>query len=165
MFRLLVQRYQTPLTRYLYRRLSSVDRAEEAAQEVFVRAFFSLPKLRKPEAFFSWLLGIGDRVAREALRAAKRRRAVGWEQVDVAELASQDDRDEDTSVNEAVARLPETYREVIVRRFYAGQSCAEISSGLGIPLGTVTKRLSLAYSLLRQSLREQVPHQTERLPG
>ena len=67
-------------------------------------------------------------------------------------------------MSEAVARLPEAYREVIVRRFYAGQSCAEISADLGVPLGTVTKRLSLAYSLLRQSLRELSPHQKEGLP-
>ena len=45
-----------------------------------------------------------------------------------------------------MAKLPETYREVIVLRFYDGQSCAEIGRGLDIPLGTVTKRLSRAYS-------------------
>ena len=163
MFRVLVQRYQTPLTSYLYRRLGSVDRATEAAQEVFVRAFFSLSKLQKPEAFFCWLVGIGERVALEALRAAKRCRAVDWEQVDPAELTSQIERD-DTPVNEAVARLPENYREVIVRRFYAEQSCAEISADLGVPLGTVTKRLSVAYSLLRQSLRAQMPHEKEEAP-
>ena len=164
-FRLLVQRYQTPLTRYLYRRLGCVDRATEAAQEVFVRACFSLTKLQKPETFFSWLLGIGERVALETLRTARRRRTVDWEQIDPAELAGKHDRDGDTAVNEAVARLPESYREVIVRRFYAGQSCAEISADLGVPLGTVTKRLSLAYSLLRQSLREPSPRQKEGLPG
>lgn len=165
MFRVLVQRYQTPLIQYLNRRLGSVDRATEAAQEVFVRAFFSLTKLQKPEAFFSWLLGIAVRVAMETLRTAKRCRAVDWELIDPADLASKRDRDDDTPVSEAVAQLPEVYREVIVRRFYGGQSCAEISSDLGVPLGTVTKRLSLAYSLLRQSLREQMPRQKEELPG
>jgi RNA polymerase sigma-70 factor (ECF subfamily) len=164
-FRLLVERYQSPLSKYLYRRLGSLDKATEAAQEAFVRAFFSLSKLKKPQLFFSWLLGIGERVALETLRTARRRRAVNRERVGSAHLAGKHDPDEDTPVREAVDRLPESYRELIVRRFYAGQSCAEISADLGVPLGTVTKRLSLAYSLLRQSLREQTPHQEQELPG
>ena len=56
------------------------------------------------------------------------------------------------AVTEAVTRLPDTYREVIMLRFYGGRSCAEISHDLGVPLGTVTKRLSRAYALLREQL-------------
>ena len=48
----------------------------EAAQETFVRAYFALGDLRKPEAFFSWLFGIADRVAKETQRAAMRQRTV-----------------------------------------------------------------------------------------
>ncbi len=73
-FRHLVERYQTPLLRHLRLRLGNVGEATEAAQEAFVRAYFALGDLRKPEAFFSWLLGIADRVAKETHRAAKRRR-------------------------------------------------------------------------------------------
>jgi RNA polymerase sigma-70 factor (ECF subfamily) len=60
-------------------------------------------------------------------------------------------------VTEAVARLPDVYREVIVLRFYNGRSCAEISRDLNVPLGTVTKRLSRAYALLREHLGRKLP--------
>ena len=67
-FRLLVQRYQKPLFSFLTTRLRDRPEAEEAAQESFVRAFMSLKKLRKPESFYSWLLGIAARVAKEQFR-------------------------------------------------------------------------------------------------
>lgn len=157
-FRHLVERYQSPLRRCLYTRLGNAEEATEAAQETFVRAYFALSKLRKPASFFSWLLGIADRVAKETRRAAGRRRTVDWEQLEPAELADKQDACTDTSVTEAVAKLPDMYREVIVLRFYGGQSCVEISRDLDVPLGTVTKRLSRAYTLLREHLGPKFPN-------
>ena len=73
-FGLLVDRYQKSLFSYLAWRVGNYSQAEEAAQESFVRAFLSLAKLRKPESFYSWLLGIAGRVAQEQFRAELRRR-------------------------------------------------------------------------------------------
>jgi RNA polymerase sigma-70 factor, ECF subfamily len=81
---------------------------------------------------------------------------VAWEQTDPAEPAGKQEECADTALTEAVARLPDAYREVIVLRFYEGQSCQEISRGLDVPLGTVTKRLSRAYGLLRERLAGRV---------
>ena len=158
-FRHLVERYQSPLRRCLYARLGNAEEATEAAQETFVRAYFALPELRKPASFFSWLLGIAERVAKETHRAAKRSRSVAWERVEPTKLAGKQDTHTDTVVTEAVAKLPDVYREVILLRFYGGRSCAEISRDLEVPLGTVTKRLSRAYSLLREQLGTRSPSQ------
>jgi RNA polymerase sigma-70 factor (ECF subfamily) len=127
--------------------------AAEAAQETFVRAYFALGKLKRPEAFLSWLLGIADRVAKEAVRASKRRRRDVPLLGDVAETAPEHDDSASRQVSLAVAGLPELYRDVVLLRYYAGMSCAEISRHQDVPLGTVTKRLSRAYALLRESLR------------
>jgi RNA polymerase sigma-70 factor (ECF subfamily) len=67
-FGLLVDRYQKPLFSFLAARVGNFAQAEEAAQESFVRAFMSLGKLRKPESFYAWLLGIAGRVASEQFR-------------------------------------------------------------------------------------------------
>jgi len=138
--------------------LGNAEEATEAAQETFVRAYFALSELRKPASFFSWLLGIADRVAKETRRAAGRGRNVDWGQLEPAELVDKQDEYTDTSVTNAVAKLPDVYREVIVLRFYGGQSCVEISRDLDIPLGTVTKRLSRAYTLLREHLGSKFPN-------
>jgi RNA polymerase sigma factor (sigma-70 family) len=150
-FRLLVHRYQGPLFSYLAGRLGDRSQAEEAAQESFVRAFLSLTKLRKPESFYSWLLGIAGRVAQEQFRSLKRRQ----QDREIAETMMADgaDNDAEYSLDEAIAVLPETYRQVILLRYYEGLSCQEVALRLDMPLGTVTKTLSRAYALLRQELQ------------
>jgi RNA polymerase sigma-70 factor (ECF subfamily) len=132
-------------------RLGNRSQAEEAAQESFVRAFQSLKKLRKPESFYSWLLGIARRVALEQFRSLKRRQ----QDREIAEtmMAESPDSDAEYSLDEAIAVLPETYRQVILLRYYEELSCHEVAQRLEMPLGTVTKTLSRAYALLRQELQ------------
>lgn len=150
-FRLLVQRYQRPLFAYLASRLGDPLEAEEAAQESFVRAFLGLKKLRKPESFYAWLLGIAGRVLKEQFRAVERRQ----QDRAVAEtlLVEASGSAPEYPLEEAIAVLPESYRQVILLRYYEGLSCQEVSARLAMPLGTVTKTLSRAYALLRQELK------------
>src|ERR1035437_9457940 len=70
-FRLLVQRHQPPTFACSSGRLGNHLEAEKAAQESFVRAFMSLKKLRKPESFYAWRLGIAGRVLKEQFRAVE----------------------------------------------------------------------------------------------
>jgi RNA polymerase sigma-70 factor, ECF subfamily len=150
-FRLLVQRYQKPLFAFLSDRIGDPLEVEEAAQESFVRAFLSLKKLRKPESFCSWLLGIAARVAKEQFRsAAARERDRGAAETMLLET---EESQEEFPLEAALAVLPENYRRVIVLRYYEGRSCQEIAHRLDLPLGTVTKTLSRAYALLRQELQ------------
>ena len=151
-FRLLVQRYQRPLFAYLAGRMGNPDEAEEAAQESFVRAYLSLKKLRKPESFYAWLLGIAQRVTREKFRDSKRRR----QEREIAQSMLADANAEpaaDYPLAEAIAALPQSYRQVVLFKYYEGLSCQEIGQRLEMPLGTVTKTLSRAYLLLRQELQ------------
>lgn len=149
-FGLLVERYQKPLFSFLKSRVGNFPQAEEAAQESFVRAFLSLKKLRKPESFYSWLLGIAGRVAKEQFRSQLRRR----QDPQVAEtmMTTATDHNEDCPLEEAIAVLPENHRQVILLRYYEGLSCQEVAIRLEMPIGTVTKTLSRAYVMLRQEL-------------
>ncbi len=149
-FSVLVRRYQGPLFAYLASRLKDPLQAEEAAQESFVRAFRSLPKLRKPESFYAWLLGIAGRVAQEQLRSVQRRQREC--EVTDALAAEAGGPPDEYPLEEAIAALPESHRQVVLLRFYEGLSCQELATRLELPLGTVTKTLSRAYALLRTEL-------------
>jgi len=154
-YRFLVDRYQGPVFAYLASRLGDRALAEDAAQESFVRAFFALPKLKKPESFYAFLLGIAGRVAHEMCRAASR----DARRNETAELVTADPADdrEEYRLEEAIAALPESHRQVILLRFYEQLSCQEVADRLGLPVGTVTKTLSRAYAQLRQTLKSQQP--------
>lgn len=157
-FRLLVERYQRPLFAYLIDRLSNPEEAKEAAQESFVRAFLALKKLRQPESFYAWLLGIASRVLKEKFRASARHVRESALAGDL--LASAPEPAPEYPLEEAIAALPENYRRVIVLRYYEGLSCQEVGTQLGMPLGTVTKTLSRAYALLRQELQARASAET-----
>src|SRR5215467_9698188 len=152
-FGLLVERYQKPVFSFLAGRCRDPLQAEEAAQESFVRAFLSLKKLRKPESFYSWLLGIAGRVAKEQFRDSERHRLEG-ESIETVTADSAENQ-EVYPLEEAIAALPESYRQVILLRYYEGLSCQEVATRLGAPLNTITKTLSRAYGLLRQDLKDR----------
>lgn len=149
-FRFLVERYQRPLFTFLAGRLRDFGEAEEAAQESFVRAFMSLQKLAQPNSFFPWLLGIASRVAKEQFRSQKRSEQ---DRMAAEDLLHEPAEAPDYPLEEALATLPESYRQVLLLRYYEGLSCQEIAARLALPLGTVTKTLSRAYALLRQQLK------------
>lgn len=153
-FRHLVRRYQGVLLASLAGKLGNRDKAEEAAQETFVRAYFNISKLNKADSFFSWLFGIADHVAKEQQR--KEQIQLRREEL---RLISQElppsEFSDDFSLEKAVANLPDNYRKIVLLRYYGGQSCTDIAEQLDMPLGTVTKQLSRAYDMLRQLLQNE----------
>jgi RNA polymerase sigma-70 factor, ECF subfamily len=150
-FRHLIKRYQSGVMAFLTGKLKDKNLVEEAAQETFVRAYFNLSTLRSPEKFLSWLIGIADRVAKEQLRY--RKKAIGLE--NIKDIPCQDTVvSPDYEVEEAVSLLDEPYRQVVMLRFYSGQSCQQIAEAIDVPIGTVTKQLSRAYEKLRIFLKK-----------
>jgi RNA polymerase sigma-70 factor, ECF subfamily len=147
-YRELVARYQAPLVAYMAGRLGDAALADEAAHEAFVRAYYALGKLRKRESFFPWLVGIADRVAKEERRFRSRHAELD----ESLPAPSGSSPAEVVDLERAVARLAEPYRETVLLCYYGGFSCAETAERLGVPLGTVTKRLSRAYAVLREKL-------------
>ncbi len=152
-FRYLVRRYQGVLLTHLAGKLGSKTRADEAAQETFVRAYFNMFKLKKPDSFFSWLLGISDRVAKEHRREEqiKRQREIVRS---FSEEAPMTELSQDYALEAAISELPEAYKKVVLLRYYGEHSCNQIAEQLDMPLGTVTKTLSRAYAMLRSSLQQ-----------
>jgi len=152
-FRPLVERYQRLVFSHLAGRLRDTMQTEEAVQESFVRAFLNLNKLRKPESFYAWLLGIAGRVAQEQLRTMNRSNQEEPRMEDLADECAH--REDPPSLESALATLPENCRRLIQLRYYEGLSCQEAALRLEMPLGTVTKTLSRAYALLRQELTDR----------
>jgi len=113
-----------------------------------------LSELEKPSSYFSWLVSIANNVAKEFLRDKKKFNTM-------AELPEEGkmspvDREDDYELEKTITKLPESQRKVLLLRYYGGLSCLEVAQKLGMPLGTVTKNLSRAYSNLRELLRKKV---------
>jgi RNA polymerase sigma-70 factor (ECF subfamily) len=137
-------------TAYLY--LGSEADALEAVDEAVYQALRSLHKLREPDFFETWLTRI---LINECHRELRRRNrfVIGGEQA-FPESAGPNDYDA-LPLKEAIRRLPEELRTVVILRFFGGYTQAETAAALGIPQGTVATRQRRALGLLRLELGEE----------
>jgi RNA polymerase sigma factor (sigma-70 family) len=162
----LLVRHRPLLFAMCRRALGDDDRAEDAAQEAVLQALLSLDRLRQPERFGSWLIGIGLNVCRRWHRG-QGREAWSWEAmlggrrlpepidptpgpVDLAEAAELRDW-----VQRAVAGLPPGQRTAVLLHYLTGLTQAETAAHLGVEVGTVKTRLHKARANLRRTLWQQ----------
>ena len=135
-------------TAYLY--LGSEADALEAVDEAVYQALRALKKLRQPEFFDTWITRI---LLNECHKELRRRKQLAPEEA-LPETAGSDAYD-GLPLKEAVRRLPEDLRAVIILRFFVGLSQAETAAALEVPQGTVATRQRRALQLLRLELGEE----------
>jgi RNA polymerase sigma factor (sigma-70 family) len=143
-FSQLVLRRGPDLYRYLVVRLRNEPDARDALQETMTAAWLGLPGLRDPERFWPWLLAIAARKA-----GAVRRGRVHASELEAASLG--DDRDA-LEVWDAVQRLPERYRDVLIMRYRFQLSEHEVAEALGLRVGTVKSRSARGRKALMELL-------------
>ena len=135
-------------TAYLY--LGSEADALEAVDEAVYQALRALKKLRQPAFFDTWLTRI---LLNECHKELRRRKRFSGEET-FPDTAGPDAYD-GLPLKDAVRRLPEDLRSVIILRFFAGLSQAETAAALEVPQGTVATRQRRALQLLRLELGEE----------
>jgi len=157
--RLLVERWQTPVLRFLERMLGEREEARDLAQETFVRLYRAAPRYRPRERFRSWLFRIAGNLARGRLRRRKVLRWVPFDPFrhDPADGAGRaDERLEReasrAAVRDALGGLPERQREAILLRRYGGLSYREIAETLGTTLPGVESLIQRGMEGLRREL-------------
>jgi len=154
-FGILVQRYQRAVLGEALAVLGDYHAAQDVAQDVLVTAHAKLRTLRRPARFASWILGIARRRAIDAWRTRSRRRQESVPLDSIAADADDADGRLDEKVREvfeAVGRLPERQRQMVMHRYCDGLSVQQIAEAMGSPVGTVTKYLSRAHARLRELL-------------
>ena len=135
-------------TAYLY--LGREADALEAVDEAVYQALRSLGQLRQAAYFETWLTRI---LINECHRELRRRKRLSGEEA-LPESAGPDAYDH-LPLKDAVSRLPETLRAVVILRYFTGYTQSETAAALDIPQGTVATRQRRALELLRLELGEE----------
>jgi RNA polymerase sigma-70 factor (ECF subfamily) len=165
-FDLLVDRYYDRLYGYLLRFLKDPEVAEDLLQETFLRVWRKRRDFRHIASFSTWIYTIAGNLARSEWRRRKRWRmlrlgapeAAGeGPELELPDPASAPDRSAEDrlaveALSEAVAHLPERYREVVILRDMQGMSYEEIAGIVQVPVGTVKSRLNRGRLLLQEKL-------------
>jgi len=133
--------------------LRDTDRAEDATQEAFVRAWRELPKLRDPERFDAWLRRLVVNACYDEGRRLRRRAEVSLVLLDQRSVLDPSSQFAETDrVDRAFRRLPLDQRVVLALQHYYDLSHVEIAETLGVPLGTVKSRLRYGVAAMRAAL-------------
>ena len=132
------------------------DGVDDLLQDVFVMAMDKLQALRDDRAFAPWIATIARRRAADWRR--RRRDTVELEDsLPVAAHAEHDVASAREAV-EAIASLPEAYRETLTLRFVAGLTGPEIAERTGLTHGSVRVNLHRGVALLRERLKGHDEH-------
>ena len=157
----LVHRWQGPLVNLAYRFCRDRGRAEEMAQEAFLRAYRSLDRWRREAAFSTWLFALATNLYCSELRR------IPVKMVALDEIAEPRDpravdggleqEDRDRAVRRAVLALPAKYREALLLFYFHDMDISGAARSLDIPEGTLKARLSRGREMLRGRLSPQLP--------
>ena len=155
-FEEIVRRWQSPLINLAYRFCRDRGRAEEMAQEAFLRAYRGLGKWRREGAFSTWLFALATNFYRSELRRIPARTIpIDKVREPVDPRASDgglEEADRDLAVRRAVSTLPAKYREALILFYFHEMDVPAAALSLGLPEGTFKAHLFRAREILRSKL-------------
>ena len=174
-FALLVERHSVSVYNLTLRIVGNREDAEEAAQDVFVRAYRSLDRFRGDSRFSTWIYRIAVNVSLSSARRSRR-------DISTTSLSEPEDSEDglpmqlpDPSANpaerfeqaefrnhvrEMVAAMPPIYSAVISMYHMQSLSYDEIAEALELPIGTVKARLFRARAALRKLIYRSIEPDT-----
>lgn len=153
-FEELYEKYATDVLRVAYYYLGDRQRAEDVAQDVFVKLLVTRPELI-PGKEKSWLLKVALNKCRDLWRSSWIRKVIlGHPSFELFPADDEIGRAADSiSLAQAVGKLPAEFKEVVLLHYYQGYSVNEISEIIDVAEGTVSSRLSRARTRMLKELK------------
>lgn len=165
----LVKKYGPKLYGLIYHMTSSHEDTNDLLQEIFAKAYRSLRKFRGKSKFYTWVYSISVNMTLNFLKKRNRYWKISLDDVDRA-IEFDDEFIEQTSqvdiirecnihelqrrLNEALMRLTDDHRAVVIMFDIQGMMHAEIAKILKVSSGTVRSRLYYAHRQLQNYLEE-----------
>jgi RNA polymerase sigma-70 factor (ECF subfamily) len=169
-YRRLMDKYHDAIFSFIFRMVHDRAQVEDLTQEAFIKAFASLKNFNEEFAFSTWLYKIATNNCIDYIRKRKlqmysidkpvesRDSEYVFELPDDSYEADRDVIADQRSVllRDAIDRLPEKYRRVILLRHTEEKSYEEIARMLKLPIGTVKAHIFRARELLYRQLRHRI---------
>lgn len=178
-FEELVKKYQRSVLNLVYRFTGETNRAEDLAQEVFMRVYRALGGFEAKAKFFTYLYKITLNLCLKEREREQRKRTYSLDEksnddegrvrevCDPGGSAEDQVARHDTAriVREAVQSLPEEQRTAVILHRFHGLSYEELAEVLEISLPAVKSRLHRAKLALRERLAAYIVEGSDARPG
>lgn len=167
----LVRRYHRKIYGLIYCMTSNREDAEDLMQEVFVKAWKALGHFREQAGFYTWIYRIAINRTINFRKRRNRRRTVDFDEFDPDIKTAESYREFSSKgsvlrkmslgefqekMNEALLKLSEKHRAVVVMHDVQGMPHADIAKAMHCSEGTVRSRLFYAHKQLQAELAEFV---------
>ncbi len=171
-YRELIRRYERPVFSLIYRLVRDREKAEDLAQDTFVKVLNNIGRYKPQFKFSSWIFKIAHNTALDDLRRKELPTLSldgsphvrdGEEAAARAPIVASDEptpeafvegRELGSEIEAAIAELRDDYRTAIVLRHVEGRPYEEIAEIMDVPLGTVKTFIHRG----RLELRERLEH-------
>ena len=167
----LVRRYQERIYATIYHMTGNHEDANDLAQESFIKAYSALKSFKGGSSFYTWLYRIAVNKTINFLKQRRNKHHISLNDLDfnaehdpdLVALVSDKTPHRDVNLselqkklNEALLKLSEPHRMVVVLHDVQGQSHEEIAEVMGCNIGTVRSRLFYARQQLQGYLNEYI---------
>ncbi len=149
-FEEVVRRRQSPIRNLMRRCCNDDTLADDLAQQVFLKVWLNIRKLRKASAFNAWLKRLAISVWLQHIR--KKDALRGADEFAGTELPQHDSASVGMDLDHALATLSNPVRLCVVLSYHEGMSHREIAEMTDMPLGTVKSHIRIGAQRLQQIL-------------
>lgn len=174
-FNNIVQKYQRPIYNLCYHMLQNVDESEDAAQEIFLRAYSKLNLYDDRRQFSTWLFSIASHYCIDRLKRP-RVRWISWDYLAPGHLSPEDQNTpqpervliEMETIQEARAllnSLSSEYQAAIILKYWYSMSYQEIAQTLDTTVSVIKSRLFRARRMMAQAAIQLGRPMVRKLPS
>src|ERR687898_974815 len=146
-----------------YKFVGKHDEAEDLTQDIFLKIFKALDTFDRRANFQTWLISVARNLCIDHYRSVRKERETIDRDVDAGELTpaapgqsayqALEQRDRVELLRKAMAELPPTLREAVVKRDIQEFSYQEIADQLSLPEGTVKSRINRGRTELARQVQ------------
>ncbi len=148
----LIEVYKTYLYKLAFAYMKNQEDALDVVGTTILKGFQSIRSLKNPELFKTWITKILINTANDELR-----KVIYYSDIDDLQVPDRHkgvSPEEKCDLNEALERLPEKYRKVIILKYFSQMTIEEIAFAADIPAGSVKAYLSRGRQELKKYLKE-----------
>ncbi|MCS7229934.1 MAG: sigma-70 family RNA polymerase sigma factor [Candidatus Kryptonium sp.] len=158
----IVRRYQRKVYLLARRILSNHEDADDVAQEVFIKLFYSLNEFKGESNLFTWIYRITVNECNTILRKRRIREFIPIDEIanllKLNETPEQEflNKEEKKLIEKAIEKLPPKQRAVFVMRFFENLDYEEISKILKKPVGTLKANYFHAVKKIQKFIKDEM---------
>lgn len=152
-YEMIIHTYKEYLYKVAYGRVHDNQLALDIVQESIVKGYMNIKHLKDPNLLKTWLTKVVYNECVSVIRKESKY-ALTEEVWEENEPTSDSSIEERMDLKEAIDRLPDIYKQIILLKYYQHLKIEEIAQNLHIPEGSVKSYLSRAKKQLKKDLKE-----------